>query len=137
MRVVPVAAGFAIVLLAVIAAADTGRLGPLQVMYSFQYGDKAGHFVLLGTLALLVDLALLQVMPKSRPQTLVLAGSSVIAALISLEELSQLWVPTRNPDWFDLLASYAGVVAGTLAAFALRDLVRPRRAHNDAPGNTA
>ena len=137
MRVVPIAAGFFIVLLGLIAAADTGELGPLKVVYSFQYGDKAGHFILLGTLALLVDLALLQVLPKSKPQTLVLAGSSVIAALISLEEMSQLWVPTRNPDWFDLLASYAGIVAGTLAALALRDLVRPRGASNDAPGNTA
>src|SRR4051812_22030479 len=137
MRVVPLAAGFFIVLLGLIAAADTNELGPLKVVYSFQYGDKAGHFVLLGTLALLVDLALLQVLPKSNPLTLLLAGSSVIAALISLEEMSQLWVPTRNPDWFDLLASYTGIVAGTLAALALRDLVRPRRVSKDARGNTA
>ena len=137
MRLVLIAAAFAGTLIGVIAAADTGRLGPLQVVYSFQYGDKAGHFVMLGTLALLVDLALLQLLPGSKPQALVLAASSVIAALISLEELSQLWVPTRNPDWFDLLASYAGIVAATLCALALRDLVRPRRVSKDAPGNTA
>src|SRR4249919_489732 len=137
MRLVLIATAFAGTLVGVIAAADTGRLGPLQVVYSFQYGDKAGHFVMLGTLALLVDLALLQLLPGSKPQALVLAASSVIAALISLEELSQLWVPTRNPDWFDLLASYAGIVAGTLAALTLRDLVRPRSVSKDAPGNTA
>lgn len=137
MKVLPLAAGFLLVLLGLIALADAGKLGPLDVFYSFRYGDKVGHFILLGTLALLVDLALLQTVTRWSPQTLVLAGSGVIAVLISLEEMSQLWVPTRNPDWFDLLASYAGIVAGTLVALALRDLVRPRRVPKRAPGNTA
>jgi len=63
-----------------------------------------------------------------------MAGSLVIAALISLEELSQLWVPTRTADWFDLLASYAGIAVGTLLALVFADYVRaPKR----RPSNTA
>ena len=134
MKVLPIAVGFFVALLGVIYAADTGRLGPLAVVYSFRQADKAGHFVLLGTLAVLVDLALLQVLPRVSAWTLAMAGSLAIAALISLEELSQMWVPTRTADWFDLLASFAGIVAGTLIAVACKDLVRaPKR----APGNTA
>jgi len=64
MKLVPIAIGFFIALLGVIYAADTGRLGPLAVVYSFRQADKAGHFILLGTLAVLVDLALLQVLPR-------------------------------------------------------------------------
>ena len=134
MKVLPIALAFFVALLCVIYAADTGRLGPLAVVYSFRQADKAGHFILLGTLAFLVDLALLQVLPRVSAWTLALAGSLAIATLISLEELSQLWVPTRTADWFDLLASYAGIAAGTLLALALKDLVRaPKR----APSNTA
>ena len=59
MKAVPIAAGFFVLLLVVIVAADIGRLGPLQAVYSFQHGDKAGHFVLLGLFAVLVDLAAL------------------------------------------------------------------------------
>ena len=134
MKLVPIAAGFFAALLVVIYAADTGRLGPLGVVYSFQYGDKVGHFVLLGSLALLVDLALLQLLPRIDAKTLAVASSAAIGGFISLEELSQVWMPTRSPDVFDLLASYAGIAAGTLTAFALQERVRaPKR----APGNTA
>jgi hypothetical protein len=40
--------------------------------------------------------------------------------LVSLEELSQLWMPRRNPDIFDLLASYAGIAAASMLALALK-----------------
>jgi len=134
MKLVPVAVGFLVLLLGIIYAADTGRLGPLAVVYSFRQADKAGHFILLGTLALLVDRALLQVWPRVSAWTLAAVGSLTIAALISLEELSQLWVPTRTADWFDLLSSFAGIAVGTLVALTFADYVRaPKR----SPGNTA
>ena len=76
-------------------------------------------------------------LPNASGRTLALAAGTAIAAVISLEELSQLWMPRRNADWFDLVASYAGIVAGTLIALSLRDQVRPRGVSKDAPGNTA
>ena len=123
MKFLPLSVAFVGILLAVILAADTGRLGPLAEVYSFRYGDKAGHFVMLGMLTLLVDLALFQVMPRRSPVTLVLTAGLAIATLVSLEELSQLWIPRRNPDVFDLLASHAGIVTASLVALALRGQV--------------
>ena len=92
-------------------------------MYSFRYGDKAGHFGMLAMLTLLIDLALFQVSPRKGPFALVLAAGLAIAALISLEEMSQLWIPRRNPDVFDLLASHAGIMAASFVALALRDQI--------------
>jgi len=123
MRFLPFAVAFVGILLAVILAADTGRLGPLEEVYSFRYGDKAGHFAMLGMLTLLIDLAMFQVSPRRGPLTLILTAGLTIAALISLEELSQLWIPRRNPDVFDLLASHAGIVTASLLALALRGQV--------------
>jgi VanZ family protein len=127
-RVLPLTVAFLVLLVALIVMADTGRLGPLQEVYSFRYGDKAGHFVLLGMLALLVDLALFQVLPHKNPVWLVLTAGAVIGALISLEELSQLLIPRRNPDVFDLLASYAGIVAASLLTLALKAIPVSRSA---------
>jgi VanZ family protein len=119
-RVLPVAVAFLLVLVAVIVLADTGRLGPLQEVYAYRYGDKAGHFVMLGTLTLLVDLALFQAFSLKNPVTLVLTAAAAIGLLVSLEELSQLWMPRRNPDIFDLLASYAGIATASMLALALK-----------------
>jgi VanZ family protein len=122
-RVLPITVAFALFLVAVIVMADTGRLGPLSEVYAFRYGDKAGHFVMLGIFTLLVDLALFQVMPRKSPFAVVLLAGTTIGALIGLEELSQLWMPRRNPDVFDLLASYAGIAMASVLALALRGMV--------------
>ena len=122
-RVLPIAVAFALFLVAVIVMADMGRLGPLQEVYTFRYGDKAGHFVMLGVFTLLVDLALFQLVPRKSPYALVLLSGAAIGALIGLEELSQLWMPRRNPDVFDLLASYAGIASASLLALAFRGTV--------------
>jgi hypothetical protein len=123
-----VAVAFALVFVAVIIMANTGTLGPLDQVYDVRYGDKAGHFVMLGMLALLTDLALFRLAPRRGTIEVVFIVGAALAALIALEELSQLWVPRRNPDPFDLLASWAGIVAGSLVAatIATRPLRRSR-----------
>jgi VanZ family protein len=103
-------------------------------VYSFRYGDKAAHFLLLAALTLLVDLALLQAFPRARGTTAVLAGSLGLTMLMSLEELSQVWMPARNPDVYDVLASWAGIATATLTALALKDFVRVPKA---GEGDTA
>ena len=57
------------------------ELGPFQVVYSFKYGYKAMHFLLLGALALLVDLALVEALSRLETRNIVIAGSAVIATL--------------------------------------------------------
>ena len=70
--------------------------------------DKAGHFLLIGALALSLNWAL-----RGRRvrlgRLIVQLGGLVIAAVITVEEFSQLWIPARSFDWADLVANYAGI----------------------------
>jgi polysaccharide biosynthesis protein VpsQ len=110
------ALGFGAFLAAIIVMADMHRLGFLYSVYDFPYGDKAGHFVLFGTLSFLADAALFKLLPRREPRRMALITSMVIALLVSLEEASQAWMPSRTLDAVDLLASYAGIATGGLVA---------------------
>lgn len=77
--------------------------------------DKVGHFLLMGTLALCANHALgwkkLHLGPLS-----FFAGSIGVLILVSLEEFSQYWIPTRTCEWKDLLADVLGIaLAGRFA----------------------
>lgn len=93
----------------VIALSDAGSCGYLCApAKSIAYGDKLGHFVLVGVLAASVYAAV------TRRSIIVFGGEFSIAALsvlvfISGEELSQIWIPSRSADWGDLIASYLGI----------------------------
>ena len=112
--------GAFIVLLSVLA--DLRSLGPLTVFYEFRHGDKVGHAVLYGGLALLINLAVGQLRHR---QTLrqALQVAAVLAVITSLEELSQELFPSRSPDPFDLLSGLAGIVIATGLALALAPLL--------------
>jgi VanZ family protein len=76
--------------------------------------DKAGHFCLMGGVAFFVNLALrgqrLQVLGRD-----CFLGSLLVFACVLLEELSQIFIATRNFDLVDLLADGLGIlVLGTL-----------------------
>jgi hypothetical protein len=113
---------FALVLTAIIVLANLGRLGFLYDLYSFPYGDKVGHFVLFGLLSLLLNLALFQLTPRIQPHRLAIWVSAGIALVVTVEELSQIWLPSRSTDWLDLGASYAGIALLGAAAVVLRGL---------------
>src|ERR1700730_6433693 len=98
-------AGFVMFLGVIIVLADEHSLGFIYTVYDFPYGDKVGHFVLYGTLSLLADLALFQLWPKRDRTRLALMAGFTVVLLESLEELSQVWMPSRTVDAFDLLAS--------------------------------
>ncbi len=104
------AAAFAIFILAVVLLADQGRLpGFLYALYDFPYGDKLGHFLLMGGLALLANLAV-----GRRPPRFRLFATLGIAALVALEELSQELFPARHADLLDLAASLTGIAVAWL-----------------------
>ena len=100
----------------VIACADTGRMrGFLGWVNSLPFGDKAGHFVLIGTMAHLLNYALrFKVLSVGRmaPQL----GGLLVLAVITVEECSQIWIPGRTFDVGDLVANSLGVALGELAA---------------------
>ena len=108
-RIIVLTVLFSLVLLAIVVAANTGMMpGFLYEIYTFPYGDKAGHFILTGLLSLLVNLSL-----RCRKTRLAsrdfLLGSLLVGAVVTIEELSQVFFPTRNASLTDLLSSYLGI----------------------------
>lgn len=108
---------------AIILAADLGKLpAVIAGLYAFPYGDKLGHFLLMGLLAFFLALAL--------PERLKRAGLAVLAVILVLEEGSQSFLPNRNFSGMDLLCSLLGVlVFGGLAVY----LSTCRRTSKPAP----
>ena len=116
---------FVVLLLLIILAADLG-LAPafFNLINSFSFGDKLGHFVLLGLLALLVNLGF----PTRRAALLgapLLTSSLIIAGVITLEEFSQLFLAYRSFSLLDLAANYAGIfLFGELGAAMQKMMLR-------------
>lgn len=100
----------------VIACADTGRMrGFLDWANSLPLGDKAGHFVLIGTMAHLLNYALrfkVRSVGRMAPQL----GGLLVLAVITVEECSQIWIPGRTFDAGDLVANSLGVALAELVA---------------------
>ena len=98
----------AVVIGAIVCA--TYRIGDVFFQWIERHpgSDKVGHFVLLGTLAFSLNLALRGKSLQCGPGRL-LWGSLLVAVVITFEEFSQMWVSTRQFDWGDLAANYAGI----------------------------
>jgi len=109
-------------ILLIIASANQGNLYYLkQIVFLIPYGDKWGHFFLIGLLAFFVNLWLncekLKVLKWS-----FLKGSVIILAIITLEELSQIFIENRSYDLWDLTCDYLGIlVFGQLAWYLTRN----------------
>lgn len=100
---------FAAFIVLIIILADAGRLQFLDGMNQIPFADKAGHFLLYGILALLVNLALFRSSPvQSRRRILWITGLC-LGVLIGLEEISQRFFVQRSFDLLDLASSYLGV----------------------------
>ena len=83
--------------------------------------DKAGHFVVMGLLAMVLVWAF----AGTTWRGFRLTGVTCLAAtllLVSLEETSQLIIPGRTFSWLDLAYSWAGVLVlgGLVAALTRR-----------------
>lgn len=124
---------FILLLVAIVVAADRGRLPAfVGVLYNFPNGDKVGHFVLMGLLSLLVNLGVLSGAGK-RTGRRAITASLVVAGLVTLEEISQEFFPSRNASWVDLAFSLAGIaVFGGLAWF----LVEKKKSFSSPGGPT-
>ena len=90
------------------------------------YGDKAGHFILMGLFSLILNLALSCKTVKIWKLNL-LMGSLIVALVVTLEEFSQLFMRYRSFDLIDLLFDYAGIfLFGQLAYYlTTRWLAKP------------
>jgi VanZ family protein len=89
------------------------------------YGDKAGHFILMGLFSLILNLALSCKTVKLWKLNL-LTGSIIVAFVVTLEEFSQLFIRYRSFDPVDLLFDYAGIfIFGQLACWMGRRFAKP------------
>ena len=108
-----------------ISAANTKAAnGLISFAAGIPYGDKIGHFIVMGMMALLVNLLL-----SSRRQSIgkreFLLGSLIVAGIVTTEEFAQIFIPTRTFSLFDLAADYAGIaIFGRLAAVLSRQRLR-------------
>jgi VanZ family protein len=74
------------------------------------YADKAGHFILYGILALLMNLTLSRSFPLHSRKWVAVVSGLILALLIGLEEWSQQYFANRTFSLADLGASYLGVI---------------------------
>ncbi len=111
---------FAILLLIITILADANRLpAALAIVYTFKYGDKVGHFLLIGMLNFLVALAF-SANRSTRIGGTIILSSGVVGILVALEEASQAFFPARTVSWGDLFASFAGIIVFGWLAYWLR-----------------
>jgi polysaccharide biosynthesis protein VpsQ len=100
---------FLLFITGIIVGNNLGRLrGIIGWVDMLPFGDKLGHFLLIGTLAFLLNYALNGRMVKIGRQKILL-GCSIVAVAITIEELSQIWIPSRTFDLVDLTANYLGI----------------------------
>ncbi|MEW6125810.1 MAG: VanZ family protein [Acidobacteriota bacterium] len=86
------------------------------------YGDKIGHFLLMGTLALVVNILFSCKTFRVRSMQIFI-GSLVVAVLVTIEEFSQLFIAYRTFDFGDLTADYLGILLFTYLAKYLRQKI--------------
>jgi hypothetical protein len=113
------ALSFVLFLILIVTLANRGEGGRWwSFIHIIPCGDKLGHIGLMGTLSLLCNLAFI---PRPVPflPTFITRVSFLLFLLVTLEELSQAFLPTRSCDPLDWLADLTGLALGQLAAQAL------------------
>jgi VanZ family protein len=84
------------------------------------YGDKIGHFLLMGFFSFMLNLAL-----KAKTFRVwrinFLLGTLIVLVVVFIEECSQIFIRGRSFDYRDLIADFAGIVIfGELARLICR-----------------
>lgn len=89
----------------------------LDFVGNIPYGDKLGHFILMGGFSFLLNLVL-NAKTFGIGKVNYLLGSLIVVFVVTLEEISQKFVAGRTFDWGDLVFDYLGIfVFGELARF--------------------
>ena len=78
------------------------------ILNMFPYGDKWLHLILMGSLTAGLNLSLNFRFSNIRNRK-ILTGTLIMAVLISLEEVSQGFIPYRNFEVLDVVCNYIGI----------------------------
>jgi len=108
-------------LVAIVFLVDHSATQPLfRFIYKIPFGDKIGHFCLMGFFSLLLNLALNAKAIKFGKIYFQL-GTLIVSFVVLVEEFSQIWVRGRTFDASDLLFDFAGIfLFGELARVILK-----------------
>ncbi len=101
-------------------ASQKGTRYLLNFVGNIPYGDKLGHFFLMGGFSFLLNLVL-----NARTFKLwrfnYLLGSLIVLIVVTIEEISQMFVAGRTFDWSDLVFDYLGIfIFGEIVKLILR-----------------
>lgn len=104
---------FFVFIIWVVYLANTGQQSIIfDIVRSIPYGDKIGHLGLFGVLTLLANIAL-----KFKVFRLgaikVFWGTAAVLVFVTVEELSQHFIPTRTLDIYDYTADIIGILIFT------------------------
>jgi polysaccharide biosynthesis protein VpsQ len=107
---IAVTACFFVFILWIIYLADSGESSIFfDLVKSIPYGDKFCHFLLFGTLTLLLILAT-RFKSFFIGHLTVYYGVVLVALFAVLEEISQAYIPSRTFDLVDLSADSIGII---------------------------
>lgn len=111
---------YVLIIAALVVLADFYGTNYFSFIRRIPYGDKLGHFFLMGMLSFVVNLAL-----QTRKLVVwkfeFLLGSLLVGLIVTIEEFSQMFIGGRAFDWFDLVADFSGIIVfGEIARFARR-----------------
>ncbi|MBS1794357.1 MAG: VanZ family protein [Acidobacteria bacterium] len=114
--------GYVLILAAIIFLADRkGTRYVLGFVGNIPYGDKLGHFCLMGGFAFFANLVLDARTFRLWKIDNLLLGSAIVVVLVTLEEISQIFVSGRTFDPGDLFFDYLGIfLFGELARWLCR-----------------
>lgn len=128
------AALFFIFIVWIIYLANTGGNSIFfDLVRSIPYGDKLGHAALFGALTILLTTGL-----KFRclciKKIKIYFGLIWVLLFVSLEELSQIFIPSRTFDFADLAADTAGILVATIICYLANKLVAKSSSKNTESG---
>ncbi len=112
---------YVFIIVGIIVLADyKGTAHVLNFVGEIPYGDKLGHFFLMGIFSFLVNLVL-QAREIQIWKIRYLSGSLIVLLIVTIEEFSQIFISGRSFDYGDLVFDYLGVfVFSELARFIYR-----------------
>jgi len=122
-RIKILAAFYIFILAGIVVLADVRET---QFLFRFirrlPFGDKLGHFFLMGMFSLMVNLALSAKIVRIWKLNYLL-GSLIVLMIVTVEEVSQIFVTGRTFDAGDLVADAAGVfIFGEIARFVVKKI---------------
>ncbi len=96
----------------IVWAVYTANMGHHNMVFdyakSLPYGDKIGHFFLMGLLAMFANLAL-NYRRLVWGKRAIWLGTVLVATVVVIEEFTQIYVPIRTFDLGDLAADFLGI----------------------------